>query len=66
MIHLVLFHQAPQPSMKIGLSIQSIPPQSSLHLSQIHFDENLATHGSLFCLRDMKLLTERVQSIPYS
>ena len=28
MIHLVLFHQAPQPqpSMKIGLSIKSIPP----------------------------------------
>ena len=71
MIHLVLFHQAPQPqpSMKIGLSIQSIPPPKAvyiLYLSQIHFDENLATHGSLFCLRDMKLLTERVQSIPYS
>ena len=34
MIHLVLFHQArqPQPSMKIGLSIQSIPPTKAVYI----------------------------------
>ena len=36
------------------------PPQSSLLLSWIHFDE---THGCLFWLRHIKLLKERVQSI---
>ena len=44
---------------KLVSVFKASPPQSSLHLSQLHFDENLGTHGCLLCLRDMKLLMER-------
>ena len=41
------------------VDVHSQPPQSSLPLSLIHFDES----WNLFWLRHMKLLKERVQSI---
>ena len=53
MIHLVLFHQAPQPSMKIGLSIQSIPPPKAVYIYLSYILTKIWGHTVAYCVYEI-------------